>query len=524
MFGDFLCEKGFLTAKDLEESLKIGKFYRKKLGRLLVDLGKLKQKTLNQCLIEYLKPLSHESFNDLKDQIFSVTLTPKEDLFLKGLNFLAVHKSDRQIVVLSKDFKDENLEQIEKYFSCEAKLKLTNESFFDALFVLKDSISLSSHVINISENLTSDQKIKAKDPYTKLIAQCFEEAKNQGASDIHFEPYDLEYLIRFRVHGRLTDWKKYEAAHSMPLISKLKWILNMDLGVVGQPQDSRATLHSLAVDIRASSIPVISGGEKIVLRLQYQEKTFKIESLGIRSRKLGMLLDSIGKNDGLILISGPTGSGKTTTLYALLEEMDRLGKNISTLENPVEKRLPRINQANLSDHQDFASFQRALMRQDPDVILLGEIRDHETAELSLKLASTGHLVLSTIHANGAAQVIDRLIHLGADPYSIKTNLRLSVAQRLLRLICSVCSLPASEEVLSKLEDSKTGDFRIFNSNGCQHCHSGIIGRKAVIECLEKEELLTLGALDIQVKEPLSYECLNLAKKGEIDVRDAFLFN
>ena len=254
----------------------------------------------------------------------------------------------------------------------------------------------------------------------------------QGASDIHYEPFDSLYVIRFRIHGVLSDWKTLGRSHAEAITAKLKSILNMDLSIVGRPQDSRASFSKRKLDIRASSFPVLGNTEKIVLRLQRQDEILSLEELELNPKAYQTLLYAIQKKEGLILISGPTGSGKTTTLYSLLHKMDQYGKNISTLEDPVEKKLLRINQANMRGHKNFGYFERALMRQDPDIVLVGEVRDPESAKLCMRLSATGHLVLSTIHANGALEVVERLKNLGIDNFSIKSNLRLSVAQRLVQ--------------------------------------------------------------------------------------------
>lgn len=524
MFGQYLIEKGCVNPDVLAQVLHLAKYRKKKIGRLLVDLEFITKTQLNSLLIDFLKPFNQEKYQDLKEKIDSLNLTQDQSEYFAKLEVLPIFLSSNKFEGLVRQFDDGVVENIEKTFNCSANLYITEPYILDILLAKNSRKESLKSSISVIRDLNDDQKIEELDPYARIVKNCFECAKVAGASDIHFEPYDLEYLIRFRVHGQLSDWKRLSSDHALPLTSKLKWIINMDLGVIGQPQDSRASLRSLGIDIRGSSMPVTSRGEKIVLRLQYQEKAFNIRQLGINESKLRVLLDSITKSEGLILISGPTGSGKTTTLYALLEEMDRLGKNISTLENPVEKQLSRINQANISDHKDFANFQRALMRQDPDVILLGEIRDTETADLSLKLASTGHLVLSTIHANGAVQVIDRLTNLGADRFSIKTNLRLSVAQRLLRLICQECSLDAPSELLAKLLDPGGGRFKTTNLTGCKACHQGVTGRIAVIEYLGREEIAKLGVEELSVTQSLASECLELAKEGKIDVRDALFFS
>lgn len=516
-FGEFLSERGLINNKELEELVLVARFHRKKIGRLAVELGYLNNRQLDAVLIEYLNPRCRLSFNDLKELYQERSLSESEKRIEAECGVLIISSSAEQCLVLAPEFSDHLVRKLEDATGKNIELQIVDRRYLELLGV-KEAAKVESKVV-VAKTIDDDTKLSDPNPYGRLLKECFEEAKKSGVSDIHFEPYEQEYCIRFRVHGQLIDWKKLAREHIQPLTSRLKHLINMDLAIVGKPQDSRATFHTLGIDLRASSMPVASGCEKVVLRLQYHGQTFDIRSLGLSAKKLGVLLESIQKSDGLVLISGPTGSGKTTTLYALLEEMDRLGKNISTLENPVEKHLPRINQANVKDHKDFENFQRALMRQDPDIILLGEIRDPETADLSMKLSSTGHLVLSTVHANGAVEVIDRLKNLGIDTFSIQSNLRLSVAQRLVKTLCPYCRKSAPAGLI---RDQDLFEFKVVNPDGCDSCQRGISGRKAVIEYIDRAQLADMDS-PIRVEDSLFDECMNLAKRGEIDLRDALSY-
>ncbi|MBI2603777.1 MAG: Flp pilus assembly complex ATPase component TadA [Deltaproteobacteria bacterium] len=520
-FGEYLLRMGIIHEQDIREVLALQRYRKRKLGRLLVELGKLTPSDLDVLLRQYLKPLCELGFQELKIRASKIKTNESDQKFFRSKNIVPIELTDGEITIIGCVFADALIEEIEDRFKRSVTFAVVEPHLLDLVARTPTTKTITTkHLITVTQTVHDDDKLTEDNPYTKLLWECVKAAKDLGASDIHFEPFDLEYFIRFRTHGQLNDWKRLTIDHVQPLTARLKHLVNMDLAVVGMPQDSRAGFHTLGIDVRASSMPVSSGGEKIVLRLQYRDKKLDIRDLGLSDAKLQVLLDSIGKSDGLILISGPTGSGKTTTLYALLEEMDRLGKNISTLENPVEKQLPRINQADISDHRDFASFQRALMRQDPDVILLGEIRDAQTADLSMKLSSTGHLVLSTIHANGAVEVVDRLASLGVDSFSVRSNLRLSVAQRLLRTICPHCSRVAPFALKRKFGTLESEDFRITNLDGCKHCYKGVTGRRAVIEFLGREEINKMGNSTPCVSSSLFDECLDLAKSGLIDIRDA----
>ena len=360
-------------------------------------------------------------------------------------------------------------------------------------------------------------------PYAKFVKDCIDKAQRRGVSDIHFAPSERGLDIFFRINGQLILWKNLAKDHREALINKVKEIVNMELGLTRRPQDSRASFRRWGVDIRANSLPVLHG-EKIVLRLLRKNQNFNLSQSGLDSKIIADIRRAIIKSNGLILVSGPTGSGKTTTLYSILHEIDWEKKNISTLENPVEYQLPGINQANISHEGEltFANSLRALMRQDPDVILVGEIRDSETAKLCFHAAETGHLVLSTVHANGAKEVVERLKSLGISPLSIKSNLRLSAAQRLVRKVCPHCSIGINEELAQEIqiqfphvEKIDFSKFRIPHErpSSCPHCVAGISGRKAIWEYLwpSKGE----GQPFISLKETAFIE----AQNSQIDARE-----
>ena len=377
--------------------------------------------------------------------------------------------------------------------------------------------------IILSRTFTDDEKLCQNYPYAKLFKAVLEKAQAKGVSDIHIEPLSKGIRIRFRLYGVLRVHKVLGEEHREALTSTIKHILNMDLAIVGIPQDSRASFKILKVDIRANSLNTLYG-EKLVLRLLDQENNFNLSKSGLSDEALFTLRESISKQNGLILISGPTGSGKTTTLYALINEIDREKKNICSIEDPPEYELEGVSQVGVSKRLTFSQALRALMRQDPDVILVGEIRDKETAELCFKAASTGHLVLSTVHANGAKEVVERLKHFCIDTFTLKSNLRLSAAQRLLPLLCPHCSLVFKDKKIEEklnLTISENDSFRTTNPKGCKKCNDGIIGRTAILEYLTKDSIEKL-LKDLTHSEKhllfsLQDASLKLAKDGKIDI-------
>ena len=352
--------------------------------------------------------------------------------------------------------------------------------------------------------ISDDDKLSADSPFTLFVRYMLMVAKKFSASDIHLEPTQAGITVRFRRHGILSQYKKVNEKYREGIITATKRAVNMDLATIGRPQDSRASFKSLGLDVRASALPY-NFGDKIVLRLFSHKTHFDLASTGLSVEAQRALSEAIQQKNGLILISGPTGSGKTTTLYSLLSKLPKDKLNISTIENPIEYNIQGVNQVNIKENGiSFDSALRALMRQDPDIILIGEIRDAETATLAFRAASTGHLVLSTVHANGAKAVIERLKSLGIDNFSIQNNLRFSAAQRLIPLLCAHCAL------------EEKNNFKRQNPKGCKICYyHGVTGRVAVLEWLNGKDIRDGQNLRFPIKEVAG----KLATQGKIDYRE-----
>jgi type II secretory ATPase GspE/PulE/Tfp pilus assembly ATPase PilB-like protein len=527
MFGDYLVSRGQITSEQLYEALSIQKFKKSKIGQILVELETLNQSQLDSLLFEYLKPHCPLKVSELIQKKKNLIMPSEYSGQGSYKDLYIVEYTSSDVVLVGQRFSDLIIQEAEAYFKKNVSLWVVDSEVFSLIDTEKKRASYQQGSIVIAKNLSDEELLEDNNPYSRLVCESIDHALEVGASDIHYESFENGYVVRFRCNGVLNDWKTIDKKHSDAITTKLKSIINMDLAVVGRPQDSRASFKKRKIDIRASSFPVVGGGEKIVLRLQKQDQQFVLEELGLSEDSYSKILDAAYKRDGLILISGPTGSGKTTTLYSLLCKMDKYGKNISTLENPVEKKLDRINQANITDYNSFSDFQRALMRQDPDIILVGEVRDKESAELCLKLSATGHLVLSTIHANGAVEVVERLRNLGIDEFSIKSNLRLSIAQRLLRKLCPSCRKRADDTLLHKLSNEFEGiDFDcsmlfVTNPKGCERCQHGVVGRVAVIEYLEKEDVKKFlqNQSNFSLDRTLKQASLKLAEQGLIDLNE-----
>lgn len=342
--------------------------------------------------------------------------------------------------------------------------------------------ALSKYYRKDRENTAQSLSIDKADFLENLLF----EAKSLKSSDIHFEVYELEARIRFRIDGQLIERYKIDKEVYLELVNKIKIKSKLNITEKRLPQDGRITNNSF--DIRVSILPTLFG-EKIVLRLLGNDASkIDLSTLGLEGEEYKYYIEAVKKPNGIILISGPTGSGKTTTLYATLKLLNDSIRNIVTVEDPIEYTLKGINQVQLKEDigLTFASALRSFLRQDPDIIMLGEIRDSETAMMAIRASLTGHLVLSTIHTNSALGTIARLIDMGIPSFLIAETLNVSVAQRLVRQLCSNCK-KETEFVIEDLPSSYQVPYpltTIYKPNGCNKCyHTGYIGRKAIYEVL-----------------------------------------
>ncbi len=332
-------------------------------------------------------------------------------------------------------------------------------------------------------------------PVVKFLQKMLLDAINIGASDLHFEPYEKFYRIRFRVDGELRDIAQPPLAIKDKLASRIKVISNLDISEKRIPQDGRMKLvlsKTRTIDFRVSTLPLIHG-EKIVMRiLDPTSATLGIEALGYEPKQQKLLLDAVKRPYGLVLVTGPTGSGKTVSLYTCLNILNDPGVNISTAEDPAEIPLAGINQVNVNDKQGltFAAALKSFLRQDPDIIMIGEIRDLETADMAIKAASTGHMVLSTLHTNDAPSTLTRLMNMGVAPFNIASAVSLITAQRLARRLCKNCKVPieAPKEALLKvgfIEDDFKQEMKLYGpkEGGCDQCNGGYKGRVGIYQVM-----------------------------------------
>ena len=372
------------------------------------------------------------------------------------------------------------------------------------------------------------------DVVVKFVTKLLTDAIRKGASDIHIEPYEKQFRVRFRVDGMLTESAKPPANLADRIIARVKVMSRMDISERRIPQDGRIKLKlskSRSIDFRVNTCPTLFG-EKVVLRiLDPTSAQLGIDQLGYEPEQKALYMDALAKPYGMILVTGPTGSGKTVSLYTGLNILNTGDRNISTAEDPAEIVVPGINQVNVNPKVGltFANALRAFLRQDPDIILVGEIRDLETAEIAIKAAQTGHMVLSTLHTNDAPQTLNRLMNMGVPPYNIASAVNLIIAQRLARRLCNNCKEPLDipretllEEGFSE-EEIKTG-FKIYGAKGCDQCNNGYKGRVGIYQVMPITDALSRlimeGANAMQLADQAEKEGIpDIRKSGLKKVKD-----
>ena len=348
-----------------------------------------------------------------------------------------------------------------------------------------------------TSSTSPEQAAEVEDtPVVRFIQKMLIDAINQRASDLHFEPYEQTYRVRFRVDGELREVAQPPLAIKDKLASRIKVISRLDIAEKRVPQDGRMKLKfgTKSIDFRVSTLPTLFG-EKIVIRiLDPSSAKLGIEALGYEPVEKERLLKAIHRPYGMILVTGPTGSGKTVSLYTCLNLLNQPGVNISTVEDPAEINLPGINQVNVNDKAGltFSAALKSFLRQDPDIIMVGEIRDLETADIAIKAAQTGHLVMSTLHTNDAPTTLTRLLNMGVAPFNIASSVLLITAQRLARRLCEQCKVPVQhpQEALEQAgftADDLDGSWQAYKAVGCAACSSGFRGRVGLYQVMPLSE-------------------------------------
>lgn len=405
------------------------------------------------------------------------------------------------------------------------KLTAAIEKFFDSVTSGLESLD-DVDLDGVETSSAGEEKVAGTEdaddaPVVKFVNKMLLDAIRLGSSDLHFEPYEKTYRVRFRTDGLLHEASKPPIQLASRLAARLKVMAGLDISERRKPQDGRIKMKvskNKSIDFRVNTLPTL-WGEKIVMRiLDPTSAQMGIEHLGYEDEQRELYLAALKQPQGMILVTGPTGSGKTVSLYTGLNILNTTDINISTAEDPVEINLEGINQVNVNPRQgmDFAQALRAFLRQDPDVIMVGEIRDLETAEIAIKAAQTGHMVMSTLHTNSAAETLTRLRNMGVPAFNIATSVNLIIAQRLARKLCSTCKKPVDipSETLQKegFPADKIGSFKLYAPVGCENCKGGYKGRVGIYEVVKNtaslQRLIMEEANSIDIAEQMRKDGYN----------------
>jgi type IV pilus assembly protein PilB len=535
LFGEWLVSKGLLSRRELIEALNDQRDHGGRLGEVLLRLKMLNDEEVTQALAEHFS-MEYICFDDVARIDMNVARMLPEAV-AKRFCLVAIGEVDDKVIVAMADPLNviaidtitlKLKRQIKVVLSSSQEIRHAIETIYHGSDVeeqrLRDLVKLEIDGVDTEESrgdlLIEDiteadicsEAAAARAPVIRFVDLLLSQAVKSRASDIHIEPQERSMIIRMRIDGVLRDMvppaKKMQAA----VVTRIKILSEMDIAERRLPQDGRFKIKASGrdIDVRVSVIPTIYG-EKVVMRiLDASAVNHDLNQLGFEPELLKEFKIILAQPHGIVIVTGPTGSGKSTTLYSALNYLKDPTKNITTVEDPVEYRLAGINQIQVKPEieLDFALCLRAILRQDPDIILIGEIRDKETVEIAIKASLTGHLVLSTFHTNDAPSAISRLVYMGIEPYLLASTLNLIVAQRLVRKVCDRCreQMSLSEEVLKRLNitPERAKDAVFHHGKGCKTCGgSGYLGRLPIFEFLvmdnDMREKLTAGANESQIR-------------------------
>jgi len=543
--GDLLVKNETITPEQLSSALKEQEGSGRMMGSILVGMGALKDSDLLQFLSEQhgVPSIKISEFQidpevlkiipagvaskyqvmpiSAKDSTLTVAMIDPGNIFaLDDIKFLTGYRVEALIAA-----ENSVNEAIEEYYRVE---DAADADYLEDLLAGLETEGVEYLESKESVDLSSLEEESEEAPVIKLVNGILTDAITRGSSDIHIEPYEKSFRVRFRVDGSLYEVMKPPLQMKNAITSRIKIMSNLDIAERRLPQDGRIKLKfgkGRDMDYRVSVLPTLFG-EKIVLRLLDKSSLqLDMTKLGFGEKQLRDFKEAIHKPFGMVLVTGPTGSGKTTTLYSAITDLNQTTENISTAEDPVEYNLEGINQVQMHEGigLTFASALRSFLRQDPDVILVGEIRDFETAEIGIKAALTGHMVLSTLHTNDAPSTVNRLLNMGIEPFLVSSSINLILAQRLARKICNQCKEPVeiSENMLKKLgvTPEQYGGVTFYEGKGCDDCNnSGNKGRIALYEVMPMyepiKEMVLHGASSLEIKnEAISLGMQSLRQSG-----------
>jgi type II secretory ATPase GspE/PulE/Tfp pilus assembly ATPase PilB-like protein len=498
LLEEALLRAGYCRESDLEQARNVQKEYGGRLGHIMLNMGLITEGQLMDCLCECME-LGRLSDLPGRPQLLGVSKIRPEFL-LKNNVFLLSGGQDEIWLATNDPFNLEIFSLVERLASKPVRLFLgTEEELRDLRLALESELMLDEDekgVSDLDDEIDKLRELASEAPVIRMVNTLLSRAVQSRSSDIHFECFKKSMKVRFRVDGVMTTVEHVSAGVKLAVITRLKLLSGMNIAENRLPQDGRISIRvgGKQVDIRSSSVPT-SFGESFVLRLLGKEDIkCSLESLGYFPDHLSLLREIAARPNGIILTTGPTGSGKTTTLYSILNELVTDTTKIVTVEDPVEYELEGINQIQVRPDigYTFANSLRSILRQDPDIIMVGEIRDAETAEISIRASLTGHLVLSTLHTNTALSSITRLIDMGIEFFLLKASIIALMGQRLVRRLCPHCAKPVdvTPEVLAsfRFDELKAyynlGDPQLRRPVGCERCnHTGYIGRMAITEII-----------------------------------------
>jgi len=504
--GEILVKKGFITSEQLSDGLgqqQKNSHKIDKIGEILIELGYVKEENLllslsEQLSIPYLKEIPFEVPAGLLSK-FSIS-------FLRSFVFLPLRKEGEETLIVMADPLASFFDELETILGTRVKRALGRKK--EILKLIEQGYYRGDDAVKVEEDLKKESESPQPDfgpeepdnlldlatraPVIRAVNQIIFQAVERRASDIHIQSLEHSLKVRYRIDGLLYDSFTFPRRFQPAIVSRIKVISGLNIAEHRLPQDGRTTIKfdNRELDIRISTMPTFFG-ENVVLRLLDKSTfLFGLEDLGLSSENFGIFSHLIGSDHGIILLTGPTGSGKTTTLYASLDKISSPTKNVITLEDPVEYQLAGINQIQINPKigLSFANGLRFILRHDPDIMMVGEIRDTETAEMAIQSSLTGHLVFSTLHTNDSASAITRLLDMGIEPYLISSSLLAVMAQRLVRRVCKNCpeTYSPAEESLAEigLRRIDLGEQPLLKGKGCRKClETGYQGRTGIFELL-----------------------------------------
>ena len=491
--GEILLQMGLVTPEKIEEALTHARRTGSRLGEALVDLNMVTEESVSRALCRQNKlPYVDLDKANLRDEVVDLV----ESKVVEEYNIIPVKKQGRQVIVAISDpaqvYQADGLQFV---LNTEVRFALTTPTALNnakaEYYGIGEKIERKGQAAVAAAEMEGDDDA----PIIRLVHTMMEEALRARASDIHVEPLADRIRVRFRVDGMCFESKSLPKDIQGAILSRLKIMAHMDIAEKRKPQDGRIQVDLLGrpIDLRVSALPA-THGESIVMRILDKEVALvNLQKLGFHEDDYARFQRIIKKPNGIFLVTGPTGSGKTTTLYAALQELNRPNVKIITAENPIEYHLKGINQCEVRHTigLDFARILRSMLRQAPNIILVGEIRDMETAEIAIQAALTGHLVFSTLHTNDAASALTRLIDMGVKPFLVSTAVLAIMAQRLVRMLCPSCKAkyepePVKLRALGISADQMEGQS-VYKAVGCKECrHEGYRGRKGLFEMFEMD--------------------------------------